>query len=197
MKKQYIFTIFFAFMTVLAFGQISDLTEFNELRLNTNTNGLTILGTWALGNIVVGSIMASQTEGEAKYFHQMNIGWGAVNAAIAGFGYYSAMNSDASAFTLFETIHEQHQMQKILMLNIGLDAAYMLGGAYLIERAKTDLDNQLRYRGFGKSIIMQGAFLFVFDIGFFAVHSMNNSKLAPFIDGLSFTGNGLHWVYNF
>jgi hypothetical protein len=197
MKKQYIFTTFFLFTTLLAFGQISDLTDFNELRLKTNTNGLTILGTWALGNIAVGSIMASRTEGEAKYFHQMNLGWGAVNAAIVGFGYYAAIKTDPSSFTLFETIHEQHQMQKILMLNIGLDAAYMLGGAYLLERAKTDLENTDRFNGFGKSIVMQGAFLFLFDIGFYAVHSMNNSKLEPFINGLSFTGNGFNWVYNF
>lgn len=197
MKKQYIFTVFFAFTTLLAFGQIGDLTDFNELRLKTNTDGLTILGTWALGNITVGSIMASRTEGEAKYFHQMNIGWGAVNAAIVGFGYYSAIKTVPSSFTLFETIHEQHQMQKILMLNIGLDVGYMLGGAYLLERAKTDLKNTDRFNGFGKSIVMQGAFLFLFDIGFYAVHSMNNSKLEPFINGLSFTGNSFNWVYNF
>lgn len=167
------------------------------MRLKTNTNGLTILGTWALGNIAVGSIMVGRTEGEAKYFHQMNIGWGAVNAAIVGFGYYSSMSADPSSFTLFETIHEQHQMQKVLMLNIGLDAAYMMSGAFLLERAKTDLKNTDRFNGFGKSLVMQGAFLFLFDIGFYAVHSMNNSKLEPFINGLSFTGSGFNWVYNF
>lgn len=83
------------------------------------------------------------------------------------------------------------------MLNIGLDAAYMLGGAYLLERAKNNITNLDRFTGFGKSILMQGAFLFVFDIGFYMAHNMNNSKLEPLLGGLKFTGNGFYWVMNF
>ncbi|MFT6149025.1 MAG: hypothetical protein ACJAUH_001711 [Saprospiraceae bacterium] len=196
MKRQILLTTAFLCLAIFAFGQISDLAQFNELRLETNTKGLTILGTWALGNLTVGSIMASRTEGETKYFHQMNAGWGAINLAIAGFGYYSALSADASSFSLFETFQEQHQIQKVLMLNIGLDAAYMIGGAYLLERAKSDAANLERFRGFGKSIIMQGAFLFVFDIGFYIAHNLNNPKLEPFLGGLTFTGNGFHLVLN-
>lgn len=197
MKKEILLTLCFVCVAIIAFGQISDLTQFNEVRLNTNTKGLTVLGTWAAGNLAVGSIMMTQTEGEAKYFHQMNAAWGGINLAIAGFGYYNALSADPSSFSLFETINEQNSIQKILMLNIGLDAAYMLGGAYMIERSKTTTENPERLSGFGKSIIMQGAFLFVFDIGFYIAHNMNNPKLEPFIGGLTFTGNGLHWVMNF
>jgi hypothetical protein len=197
MKKQTLLTTAFLCLAFLAFGQVTDLTPFNELRLETNTKGLTILGTWALGNLAVGSIMASRTEGETKYFHQMNAGWGAINLAIAGFGYYSALHTDPSSFSLFETFNEQQKMQRVLMLNIGLDAAYMIGGAYLLERAKNDAANLERFTGFGKSIVMQGAFLFVFDIGFYVAHSLNNPKLEPLLGGLTFTGNGLHWAMNF
>lgn len=197
MKKEILFTLCFVCVAMIAFGQVSDLTQFNEIRLNTNTKGLTILGTWAAGNLAVGSIMMTQTEGEAKYFHQMNAAWGGINLAIAGFGYYSAMSADPAGFSLLETINEQHSIQKILMLNIGLDAAYMIGGAYMMERSKTNTENPLRLSGFGKSIVMQGAFLFVFDIGFYIAHSMNNPKLEPFLGGLSFTGNGFHWAMNF
>lgn len=197
MKKEILLTICFICFAMVAFGQIPDLTAFNELRLNTNTKGLTILGTWATGNLVVGSIMANRTEGEIKYFHQMNAGWGAINLAIAGFGYYNALSTDASSLSLLESINEQNSIQKILMLNIGLDAAYILGGMYLMERSKTNIENPLRLSGFGKSIIMQGTFLFVFDIGFYIAHNLNNPKLEPFINGLTFTGNGFHLVMNF
>ncbi|NJN78004.1 MAG: hypothetical protein HC803_06435 [Saprospiraceae bacterium] len=102
MKKQTLLTTAFLCLAIVAFGQITDLTQFNELRLETNTKGLTILGTWAFGNLTVGSIMASRTEGETKYFHQMNAGWGAINLAIAGFGYYTALYTDVSSFTLLK-----------------------------------------------------------------------------------------------
>ncbi|MFK7950125.1 MAG: hypothetical protein AB8G11_21215 [Saprospiraceae bacterium] len=173
------------------------MTQFNEVRLNTNTKGLTVLGTWAAGNLAIGSIMMTQTKDEAKYFHQMNAAWGGINLAIAGFGYFNALSADPSSFSLLETINEQHSIQKILMLNIGLDAAYMLGGAYMIERSKTNTENPLRLSGFGKSIVMQGAFLFVFDIGFYIAHNLNNPKLEPFLSGLTFTGNGFHFAMNF
>ena len=197
MKKEILLTCCFVSFACIAFGQIGDLTQFNEVRLNTNLKGLTVLGTWAAGNLAFGSIRMTQTEGESKYFHQMNAAWGGINLAIAGFGYYNSMTADPSSFSLLQTINEQANIQKILMLNIGLDAAYMLGGAYMIERSKTTLDNPERLSGFGKSIIMQGAFLFAFDIGFYVAHHLNNPKLAPFLSGLNFTGNGVHWVMNF
>lgn len=197
MKKEILLTFCFISFAMIAFGQITDLSQFNEVRLSTNTKGLTVLGTWAAGNLAFGTVMMTQTEGENRYFHQMNAAWGGINLAIAGFGYYNAITGDASSLSLLETITEQHNIQKTLMLNIGLDAAYMLGGAYMIGRSKTTLDNPERLSGFGKSIIMQGAFLFAFDIGFYVAHHLNDAKLSPFIEGLTFTGNGIHWVMNF
>lgn len=196
MKKEILLTLCFVCVALIAFGQVSDLTQFNEVRLNTNTKGLTVLGTWAAGNLVVGSIMMTQTEGEAKYFHQMNAAWGGINLAIAGFGYYNSMSADPASFSLLESINEQHNIQKVLMLNIGLDVAYMLGGAYMMERSKTTIDNPERLLGFGKSVIMQGAFLCAFDIGFYIAHNLNNPKLEPLLSSLTFTGNGFHFVMN-
>ena len=93
-------TLCFVCFAMMAIGQVSDLTQFNEIRLNTNTKGLTVLGTWAAGNIAVGSIMMTRTEGEAKYFHQMNLAWGGINLALAGFGYYNAMSTNPDSFSL-------------------------------------------------------------------------------------------------
>ena len=36
--------------------------------------GRTVLGGWALGNLIVSGIAAGQTEGSTHYFHQMNVG---------------------------------------------------------------------------------------------------------------------------
>lgn len=160
---------------------------------------MTILGTWALGNIAVGATLMGKREGEDKYFHQMNLGWGAVNVALAGFGYYTASKTDPATLDLYASMNAQHQLQKILLLNTGLDIGYMLGGAYLIEHSKnTALDKKPeRLEGFGKSIILQGAFLFVFDLTTYFVLASNNEDLRPLLGSLQFTGEriGLLWQF--
>lgn len=72
-------------------------------------------------------------------------------------------------------------MQKILLFNAGLDVGYMLGGVYLLERGKREVKNAERLRGFGRSILLQGAFLFVFDLSLHTVLSSDNPKLKPLL----------------
>ena len=172
------------------------VVQFNQSKSKVDQKLMLTLGTWSLANTAVGIYGWSKTEDESKYFHQMNAAWGGINLAIAGFGYYNSMSADPASFSLLESINEQHNIQKVLMLNIGLDAAYMLGGAYMIERSKTTIDNPERLSGFGKSVIMQGAFLCAFDIGFYIAHNLNNPKLEPLLSSLTFTGNGFHFVMN-
>jgi len=162
MKKQLLLCLFI-FNSTFLLAQLN-LTDFNNQRIQNSKKAMTVLGTWAVGNILVGGIGMTQTEGQTKAFHQMNAGWGAINLVIAGFGYYNAMQTDPASLTLANSITEHHKIQKVLLFNAGLDIGYMLGGLYLTERAKNSPDKADQFRGFGKSIIMQGAFLFVFDV---------------------------------
>ncbi|MDV7397852.1 hypothetical protein RZS08_41005, partial [Arthrospira platensis SPKY1] len=111
---------------------------------------------------------------------------------IAGLGYWGVQRMDAG-MGLAGSIDSHYGMQKILLFNAGLDVGYMLGGAYLIERAKnTPLDkNPDRLKGFGQSIVMQGAFLFLFDLGtYFWLASANDDipgllgQLGPASEGI-------------
>jgi len=194
MKKIYlslVFTLSFASL----FAQTMDLQHFNEIRLNKTKTAMSVLGTWAVGNIAVGSILASKKTGEDKAFYQMNAMWNGVNLTLAGFGLYSAITTDPSSFGLYETFNEQQKLQKILLFNAGLDIAYMAGGLYLREKGKNTLDfeKSTKHRGWGKSILLQGAFLFVFDLGTYFTLSKDNVELKTLIEGLSFNGNGLGW----
>ena len=158
-----------------------DLTEFNRDRLNINEKGMLVLGTWAVGNILVGGIQSFRTEGETRAFHQMNAGWNVVNLAIAGFGYYSALKGEMD-LSMAGTLEEQFKMEKILLFNAGLDLGYIGLGAYLNERGKRDVNRAEQLRGFGKSIMMQGAFLFVFDITMAWIHRAHyRNELLPFL----------------
>lgn len=149
---------------------------------------MVILGGWAVGNIALGGILRGQHQGVEREFHNMNIGWNLVNLGIATFGYISAAKSDPSALDLYTSINEHHGFQKTLLFNAGLDIGYMLGGAYLMERSKNVEKNADRLKGFGRSIILQGGFLFVFDVVNYFIFASDNDKIQPLI-GMDFMGN--------
>lgn len=171
-----------------------DLVQINEDRISMNKNGMLILGSWAVGNIALGGIAMTQTSGNVKYFHQMNAAWNTVNLAIAGFGYYGLRNQN-TALSLSETIHEYHNFEKILLFNAGLDIGYMAIGAYLWERGiRTDSS---RLRGYGQSMILQGGFLFTFDVILYVLSRSQSSGLIDSLDNLQFSGNGLSFTIPF
>lgn len=184
-------------LSTLLWSQSLDLNDYNQSRLNKQKTGMLVLGGWAAVNIAGGLALANRNEGPDKYFHLMNAGWNGVNLAIAGFGYYSAMSTDPSSFDLWASINEQHKFQKILLCNAGLDIGYMAGGLYLMEKSKTAIKNQDQLKGFGRSIILQGAFLFAFDLVNYAIHAKQNITLSPLLSSFYFTGSEAGWVLTF
>lgn len=141
----------------------TDLREFSEQRIrHQKTLGLA-LGSYALANIAVGSIAAGRTTGETKYFHQMNVYWNLFNLGIAGAGLLGS-RKNAGDETLGEAIKQHQNMKQVLLFNAGLDVAYVVGGAYLCERAENKPDKGDQLRGYGKSVMVQGGFLLAFDV---------------------------------
>ncbi|MFC0262124.1 DUF6992 family protein [Fontibacter flavus] len=167
---------------VFAQDQRIGLKQYNKARIQYNKNGMLILGSWAIGNIIWGGIMAGRTSGELRGFNQMNAYWNSVNLLIAGLGYYSAMKEVPSG-DFWETLQSQQNIEKILLVNAGLDVAYMAGGLYMLERGRR-LDN-IRLSGFGKSVIMQGAFLMTFDTVKFLIHNSHGKELPKILENIS------------
>lgn len=170
------------------------LVEFNQKRIDYNRSGMLILGSWAVGNMVLGGVMAGRTSGETRAFHQMNMYWNTVNLAIAGFGYYSATREVPSG-EFWETMRAQQSIEKILLVNAALDVAYMAGGLYLLERGRR-LEND-QFKGFGKSVILQGAFLMSFDAIKFAFHNFHGKELPEIMNHVGMTANGIGLLINF
>jgi len=154
-----------------------DLQAFNQDRLEITKNGMLVLGTWASANLLASPILAARHEGSTKYFYQMNAYWNIVNLVLAGVGYYSAKLDPASASSLSYAFSEQQKIEKLLLFNAGLDMAYIMGGLYMIERSKRNTKNSHRLKGFGQSILMQGAWLFVFDLAFYMVQGRHGGEL--------------------
>ena len=171
---------------------ISDsLKSFHQSRMNINENAMLILGGWAAGNILIGTYGNFKASGETKYFHQFNAAWNIVNLGIAAFGYFNAVNSDPSSMTNLEIIKDFNSLQNLLLLNAGLDVAYIATGFYLKERPKNS-SNSERLRGYGNSLLLQGGFLLLFDVSLFFIHQNNaDINLYPHLESMLAGGVGI------
>lgn len=167
------------------------LTSFHQSRMNVNESAMLVLGTWAAGNILIGTYGNFKASGEAKYFHQFNAMWNVVNLGIAAFGYFNAVNSDPSSMTNLEIIKDFNSLQNFLLLNAGLDAAYIMTGFYLKERSKNSSSAE-RLQGYGNSLLLQGGFLLLFDVSLFFIHQNNaNINLYPHLESFLAGGVGV------
>lgn len=177
---------------LFAQGNINDsLSAFHSSRMNINESAMLVLGGWAAGNILVGTYGNFKANGEAKYFHQFNAMWNVVNLGIAAFGYFNAVNSDPSTMTNLEILKDYNSLQSFLLLNTGLDVAYIMTGFYLKERAKNSSSSE-RLKGYGNSLLLQGGFLLLFDVSLYFIHQSNaNIKLYPHLESILSGGVGV------
>ena len=103
-------------ISFLAFSQDFDLKKFNAKRLSINQTGMTVLGSWAAGNMAVSGIALSTATGTDKAFHQMNLGWNAVNLTLAGFGIYGALTGKTD-LSLGSSIKQHESIKRTLLFN--------------------------------------------------------------------------------
>lgn len=151
--------LFFVFALPVGAQGFADLEVINQTRLDYNLKGMLILGTWAVVNLILGALASFRKSGQTQAFHQMNAYWNVVNLGIAGFGFWQA--SQIAVLNFWEGLAAQQQIEKVLLFNAALDLGYLAIGLLLIERGRR-LEKE-RWIGFGKSILLQGAFLLLFD----------------------------------
>src|SRR5574343_540202 len=131
-------------------------------RYNQNKTNMTILAAWAGVNIIQGAISATNATGSGPYFFRMNAYWNVVNLGIASLGLFQLRKELNKSYTLTQNQLAQQKLEKILLLNTGLNLAYITTGLLLKENGKRM--SNLRNTGFGNSLLLQGAFLLVFDL---------------------------------
>lgn len=173
-----------------------NLNQFNEKRLNIDKKLMLTLGGWSLTNAVVSSIGWGTTTGEAQQFHQMNTIWSGFNLALAIPGYIKACKTVTEGIPLGKTNHEQNRTEKIFLFNAGLDLAYVTGGFYLKSLAKNNVVQEQRLNGYGNSVILQGGFLFLFDLTAYLIHAAHRkNQLHPILDKIELSSTGLGIKY--
>lgn len=155
------------------------------------------LGSWATTNLAVGGIgWASTPKGEAHYFHQMNFFWNTVNLALAVPGYLKARKEPWN-LQLGETLRAQRKTEAVFLINSGLDIAYMSGGLLFRSEARFNPERKDQWMGYGNSLLLQGGFLFVFDLTAYFLHRNHfNKKLSGFLDQVELSQNGIGLQWN-
>ena len=154
-----------------------------------------ILGGWAIANIASGTAGAVRTGGSLSHFHEGNALWNTVNLGIAAMGYYNAHKrlNQGSDKTPREQAREVRQLDKVLLINAGLDVGYMTGGLVLNDYGIRK--NKARWEGYGKALVLQGAFLLLYDTYLILSHRELNGKAEDILSRLSVGPNrvALRW----
>jgi hypothetical protein len=159
--------------------------------LSINQTGMYVLGGWALANIATGAYGWSKYQDNKKYFHQMNLFWNTVNLTIAGIGLYSAIHTDPTMMDGQGILSAQQKTEHTFLINAGLDILYMAGGYYMTHLSHKKEKYRDLLRGYGKSVILQGAFLFVFDVVMYGIQHHHGNSFNGVLSQLSLSPNAL------
>ena len=169
--------------------QSPSLEEWNRERVNIQKNGMYVLGSWALGNFAVSGYYMAKTRDRNFYFHQMNVFWNVVNLGIAGIGYAGALQSPLG-LGLERTVEEYRSFGRNLGINAALDVGYIMTGLFLKSRGKKSDSHSERLIGYGNSLVLQGSFLFVFDV---TLAYINRYALAKMAEAYSLEISAVPW----
>lgn len=193
------------FPILLLFASVFAQQDFNDSIANSRNRitekSMIVLGSWAAANIAAGFIIAGQSQGESKYFWQMNAYWNLVNGGLAVLGYLGARKAMAKKFGLAENESAQISIERLYAFNFGLDLAYIATGFFLHEKGLTTTNTKSHEQlsGYGKSIIIQGCFLLLMDGVVLSLHHKNSVRLNKKLKSLELNAgaNGLGLRYSF
>jgi len=169
--------------------------DFNDQYRTTMSRGMTSLLGWSAANLVSGSIGALTTDGKARYFHQMNAGWNVVNAGLALAGLRKYHWSEPRILSTDDLIRDFTKVQRVFFVNTLFDIGYMAGGLYMRNWGVTQRNP--RFQGYGESLILQGAYLFAFDLVMYLVIKSRNRQVYDSLTVITPSENGLGIALHF
>lgn len=163
-----------------------DLAAWNQQRLSTNRTAMVVLGGWAVGNLAVGAIgFGLERDERVRFLHLGNAAWNVVNLGLALAGLISDWNRDPASFDARQSLEASNTQEKVLLVNAGLDVAYLAMGAFLWQRGEGTSDARLV--GLGQALLIQGGFLLGFDI---ALALLNGRLTRALMLGIDITPSG-------
>ncbi len=116
---------------------------------------------WAVPSMLIGLGQILLGVDFWRAFGIQALAWGAADAVIAWIGFWRVRKKTKKASTFSEEAQEAAQIRKILWINNALDVLYVAGGVALVFFLGAESHF---WRGTGWGIIIQGAFLYLFDM---------------------------------
>lgn len=116
---------------------------------------------WGLLSMLAGLVLVLIGSPFWLAFGIQALAWGAVDGLIGYFGLKRVNKQRNQPENRDESQKEAVKLRRLLWINTGLDGLYILGGALLV--IALDPGSPF-WRGTGWGIILQGAFLFFFDL---------------------------------
>lgn len=171
--KRFLITSAILFSLVTAVSAQSGYNGFYEKSTNVNKTGMYVLGGWTIANIASGALGWSRTNGSTMRFHQMNLFWNTVNLTIAGVALYNYINTSGSALNPDDVMQQHQKAENLYLINAGLDVLYIGTGFFLKHLSTKKPKKEDLLLGYGNSIILQGAFLLVFDAVMWVIQRNN------------------------
>lgn len=176
------------FFTTLAVGLpleeiVDEVRDFDERFGIILRKHLALLGWWCFINLAVGVPGMFLFRGWLWYFMLMNMAWGIIDFAIVLWIFDHIFLKRFVEGNVFQRFEVQRHVEKMLLFNIGLDTAYIFAGLWLKALAAIPgMPYPELWLGFGWSVILQGAFLFIHDNIFHYLHRANFRKCKPFLE---------------
>jgi len=151
------------------------LQHYLTIKKSTSLKGMKVLRIWGIANVGIGIIGSVSSEGSAQYFHQMNAFWGGANLLISSIAINSIKRQEIiTDFARMEL--DQKKVERTILLNAALDGLFIGAGIGLLNWSGNENTDRERIDGYAYSIILQGAFLLVFDAVLYSIHRKNRKK---------------------
>jgi hypothetical protein len=143
-----------------------DSTSIHDLFYKKQQQSLSLLSGWSVGNLIYSPLATNNLfspESTNEHFHQMNFSWNLLNVGIAGLGHI-IVNKDSKKPWDMKTLYDKKKKaEKSIIINMGLDLAYMVTGLLLKNNAQKNNSEYSMNKGYGNSLILQGGYLLFYD----------------------------------
>jgi hypothetical protein len=142
---------------------------------------ISILGWWSSVNAVAG-LLAFFFYGTFWYFFlMMSLIWGIINFVITVMVIKHGFIRRFKTGTVLQRVEAQWHIEKIMLLNVGLDLSYIFFGMFLMSEGFNVLPIKAEmYAALGLNMCLQGLFLFGMDNYIHLLHIKNYKKAKPF-----------------
>ena len=139
--------------------------DYADAHRRTQVAGMATLTGWAAANIAVGVPSAFTLRSDARFIHEMNAMWNTVNLTLGIVGLATKSKPD------------YRRTLRVYAINNAIDVLYISAGILVAELGRQY--RRPRVEGWGRSVVLQGAFLFAFDLTMLIAHERVRATRRP------------------